>query len=144
MKSNGNNRPALRLPRIGQLAVIILVTCLSSYCTSPDKQTELKALSPDEAYLVDSYVRIAAARDMAAATPLKSDSLFAALDSTIDTTRIANTIRTLNVDPDRWILVYEAIERGARDAGGGSGSGDTVVSPTGWAVPQGASEKAGR
>ena len=117
MKSKENNRLALRLPRIGQLAVVILVTCLSSYCTSPDKHTKITVLSPDERYLVDSYVRIATARNLADATPLKSESLFTALDSTIDSTRIANTIKGLNGDPDRWIPVYDAIEHAMRDGG---------------------------
>ncbi len=127
MKLNGNKRPESRMSRIGQVAVIALVTCLSSYCTSPDKQTTIMTLRADEAYLVDSYVRIAGARDLAAATPLKSESLFAALDSTIDTTRIANTIRALNEDPNRWILVYRTIEddleraRKAQETGGVQG-----------------------
>ncbi len=41
----------------------------------------------------------------------KSESLFAALDSTIDTTRVSNTIRKLNADPDRWLAVYRGIEK---------------------------------
>lgn len=143
MKSNGHIRPTPRLPRIGQLAVVILVTCLSSYCTNPDKQTKITVLSPDELYLVDSYVRVAAVRDMVTATPLKSESLFTALDSTIDTTRIANTIKTLNSNPDRWIPVYDAIERALRDAkpsrGGGSVSGAGAQGG-----PQPASKQSGR
>lgn len=80
-------------------------------------------LRADEAYLVDSYVRIAGARDLAAATPLKSESLFAALDSTIDTTRIANTIRALDEDPNRWILVYRTIEGDLERARKAQGTG---------------------
>jgi hypothetical protein len=114
-----------RLLKIGQVAVIALVTCLSSYCTSPDKQTKIMALQADEVYLVDSYVRIASAHDLAAATPLKSESLFAALDSTIDSTRIANTIRALDQDPDRWILVYRTIEDSLERARNKQGAGGT-------------------
>lgn len=80
-------------------------------------------LSENEVYLVDSYVKVRQASDMHSVNALKSDSLFAALDSTIDTLRIANTIRELNMDPDRWVLVFRNIEektgrrsrRGARE-----------------------------
>ncbi len=88
----------------------VVVVC-SSYCTTPDSETSIAELSPDETYLVDAYVRVAMARDLYSISPLKSDSLFVALDSTIDTLRIANTIRDLNRDPDRWLLVYQDIER---------------------------------
>ncbi len=88
-----------------------LVVVCSSYCTTPDNETSIAELSPDETYLVDAYVQVAVARDAYSISPLKSDSLFAALESTIDTLRIANTIRDLNRDPDRWLLVYQFIER---------------------------------
>lgn len=119
------------LPRAGQVAFVILVTCLSSYCTSPDKQTEINPLTDDEAYLVDAYVRVAKARELASVTPLKSDSFFAPLDSTVDTTRIANTIRALEKDPDRWILIFQSIEHdmnpeGARPGAEVSGNGTPV------------------
>jgi hypothetical protein len=110
MKSNANKRLRPTLSRIGQVAVVVLVTCMSSYCTSPDKQTKIAKLSADEHYLVEMYVRAAGARDLHAISPLKSDSLFTRLDSTIDSTRIANTIRALNEDPDRWLLIFENIE----------------------------------
>lgn len=130
MKSNTNKRPGLRPPRVGQVAVIVLVTCLSSYCTSPDKQTNITVLSEDETYLVASYTRVATARDMIAVTPLKSESLFAAFDSTIDNTRIANTIRRLNMDPDRWIAVYQAIERGLKSTTGEVGEAEEGKPPS--------------
>ncbi len=67
-------------------------------------------LSPDETYLVDSYVKVREASDMHYVSDFKSDSLFAVLDSTLDTLRIANTIRALNRNPDRWTLVFRSIE----------------------------------
>jgi hypothetical protein len=98
-------------PRLRLVVAVSLAVLCSSYCTAPDSQTTITALSPDEAYLVEAYVRVAEARDLYPISPLKSDSLFAALDSTIDSLRIANTIRDLNRDPDRWIVVFKSIER---------------------------------
>jgi len=97
--------------RIGRVAFVIAVTSVSCYCTSPDSYTTNPALTADERYLVDAYVSVARARTLSDVNHLKSDSLFAALDSTLDTTRIANTIRDLNGDPDRWLVVFEKIER---------------------------------
>lgn len=96
--------------RIGLVAVLVFV---SSYCTQNGKETENVELSPDETYLVDAYVRIAAARDLHAVTYEQSESLFAVLDSTIDTTRISNAIRALNADPGRWVFVFRSIEQAA-------------------------------
>jgi hypothetical protein len=98
---------SLSLLRIGVVAALISV---SSYCTHGGNETTNAQLSPDEAYLVDAYVRIAEAKDVSNVSYAKSESLFAALDSTIDTTRVSNTIRKLNSDPDRWIAVFRGIE----------------------------------
>jgi hypothetical protein len=68
-------------------------------------------LTEEETYLVDTYLGLAEARDRYTVNYLESESLFTMLDSTIDTTRIANTIRELNEDPDRWLAVFETIER---------------------------------
>ena len=97
--------------RLGRISCVIAVVLLSSYCTAPDNQTKVSDLSPEERYLVDAYVRVAQARDLHAVSYLKSESLFTMLDSTIDTTSIANTIWTLNGTPDRWLAVFESIER---------------------------------
>lgn len=97
--------------RFGRISCVIAVVLLSSYCTGPDSQTKNNDLNTDERYLVDAYVQVAEARDLHAISYLKSESLFTMLDSTIDTTRIANTIRTLNDTPDRWLAVFESIER---------------------------------
>jgi hypothetical protein len=90
--------------------VIILVTCLSSYCTSPDKQTKNEELTADEIYLVGTYVRLLEARESITVSPSKSDSLFESIDSAVDTARVTNTFRALREDPERWILIYQAIE----------------------------------
>lgn len=67
-------------------------------------------LSPDETYLVDAYVKVREATELSYVSPSKSDSLFAVLNSTLDTLRISNTIRELNHHPDRWALVFRSIE----------------------------------
>jgi hypothetical protein len=67
-------------------------------------------LSENENYLVESLVKVREARDEYSVNALISDSLFTFLDSTIDTLRIANTIRELNLDPDRWVLIFRKIE----------------------------------
>jgi len=97
-----------RLSRICLVAALVFV---SSYCTDGESQTEIKEISEDEAYLVDTYVKLVQARDLHSVTYLKSDSLFAVIDSTIDSLRIANTIRQLNQDPDRWVLIFRSIEQ---------------------------------
>jgi hypothetical protein len=84
---------------------------LSSYCTGPDSQTKIAELTEEEGYLVDAYLSVVEARDLHAVNYLKSESLFTMLDSTIDTTRVANTIRELNKEPDRWLAVFKSIER---------------------------------
>ncbi|UCG50637.1 MAG: hypothetical protein JSW58_10545 [Candidatus Latescibacterota bacterium] len=104
-----------RLP-LGKICLILVLVFVSSYCTTSEKQTEILELSEDEAYLVDAYVRIIEARDQYSVSRVKSDSLFAAIDSTMDTLRIANTIQALNTDPDRWVFVYQNIERKLRAA----------------------------
>lgn len=68
-------------------------------------------LSSDETYLVETYVKIADARDLHTVNYLKSESLFTVLDSTTDSLRIANTIRGLNMDPERWLTIFRSIEQ---------------------------------
>lgn len=101
---------------------------VSSYCTNSENQTKIPDLSEDEEYLVEAYTGVIKASEglkQGSVTYLKSESLFATLDSTIDTLRIANTIRHLETDPERWILVLGKIEQqlksqsqGGRSEGG--------------------------
>jgi len=83
-------------------------------------------LSQNEVYLAESYAKVRQASDLYSVNAFKSDSLFAVLDSTIDTLRIANTIRELNLNPDRWVLVFRRIEEetGRRSGRGASESPD--------------------
>jgi len=55
--------------------------------------------------------------------PYKSDSLFAVLDSTVDTLRIARTMRHLEADPDRWALVFQSITNKTAGTSPGQGEG---------------------
>ena len=96
---------------------------VSSYCTGPEKQTTNPELTGDEQALVDALVGVSLAKDAFYANPLESDSLFAHLDSTVDTTRISNTVRALEGDPDRWILVYEAVKERLQNSSQGQGQG---------------------
>jgi hypothetical protein len=106
-------KPRVRLiyARFVRVSCVIALVLLSSYCTGPDNQQKIPGLSEEERYLVDAYLKVVEARDLYAVSYLKSDSLFTMLDSTIDTTRIANTIRKLNGEPDRWLAVFESIEK---------------------------------
>jgi hypothetical protein len=97
-----------RLSRICLVAALVFV---SSYCTDRESQTEIEKISEDEAYLVDTYVKLVQARDAYSVSYFKSESLFALIDSTTDSLRIANTIRQLNLDPDRWVLIFRNIEQ---------------------------------
>ena len=109
MKSNKKNRSTLSA--LARLICVTALVFLSSYCTDPEKQTKIVPLSADERYLVDTYVRISHAQEMHAISAVKSDSLFAWMDSTTDTSRVARTIRGLNQDPDRWLVIFTAIEK---------------------------------
>ena len=101
----------LRCRLVAKIGVVAALVFVSSYCTTRGDHTENVQLTIDEIYLVESYASIAEARDLRSASRAKSESLFVALDSTIDTTRISNTIRQLNADPDRWLAVYRAIDK---------------------------------
>ena len=81
-----------------------------THCTPAD-QDRSNPFSQDERYLINRYVELTEARDLHDVSAFKSDSLFARLDSTIDSARIANTIQRLNEKPDRWLDVFSEIER---------------------------------
>jgi len=70
-----------------------------------------KSLGPDELYLARLYATIVTARKAWGSDPARAESLFAVVDSTIDSLRIANTMRELDRKPYRWLLVYREIER---------------------------------
>ena len=101
--------------RFGRICIVVALVFVSSYCTKNENQTTITELSIDEAYLVETYAKIADARDLHTVNYLKSESLFTVIDSTTDSLRIANTIRDLNMDPGRWLIIFRSIEQ-ARNA----------------------------
>lgn len=88
-----------------------VLTVVSSYCTPTGNKTENVALSPDESCLVDAYLRMAEARDIRSVSYETSESLFVVLGAAIDTARVWRTVRALNANPDRWLVVFRSIER---------------------------------
>lgn len=67
-------------------------------------------LSEDERYLIDTYTKIIRAQDLHSQNPAGAESLFAAIDSTTDTLRIANTITSINLTPERWLKIFEVLD----------------------------------
>lgn len=104
------------LARIARVACTALLVVASSYCARSGKETNVQ-LTPDEEYLANAVAGLDAARGIRASNYEKSESLFAVLDSTIDTTRVAKTIRELRANPERWVYVFKHIEQ--MEANGG-------------------------
>jgi hypothetical protein len=88
--------------------IVLLVT--AGACGKKDQAAVNQHLTKDEQYLINSYARIIHARDLHSSNPAKAESLFAVIDSTTDTLRIANTINSINKDPNRWIYIFEVLE----------------------------------
>jgi hypothetical protein len=99
---------------------------LASVSCERDEEDQLDptVLSEDEIYLIGAYVEVKRAHSHYPHNPAAAESLFLVLDSTIDSLRIANTIRTVNQDPERWALVFEEIEKILSGEAGSSGIGD--------------------
>lgn len=95
-----------------------------------DDGTGPVALSEDEKYLIDAYVEVKNARSYYPQNPVEAESLFTVLDSTIDSVRIANTIRDVNKTPERWLLILEEIEKRLREQGKQPGQGRRGPGPT--------------
>ncbi len=85
-------------------------------CGRVDDRSEVAHLSDDEKYLVDSYVKIKLASVDYINQREVAENALARLDSTIDSTRIANTIQTLDETPERWAVVFQEIENALRQA----------------------------
>ncbi len=67
-------------------------------------------MTQDERYLVDTYVNVIRARDLQSHNPSRAESIFSVIDSTTDTLRMANTIKGINGNPDRWLYIFEMID----------------------------------
>lgn len=106
-----------RFPRsLGRTFCVLALVFVSSYCTKPEQQTKISDLTADELYLVGAYVQVVQAQEMRSVSYLESESLFVAVDSTIDTTRIANTIQQLEKTPDRWLVIFRKVEQDLKNA----------------------------
>lgn len=99
-----------------RILLVILLTSGIATCSGGGGGDSAKDLNLDEWYLVDTYIRIARARDMYSRDSALAETLFAAIDSTIDSTRIANIIEEIGSDPERWIPIFRAIDEGLRGA----------------------------
>ena len=101
---------------LGRYFCVLALVLVSSYCTEPEQQIKISDLTADELYLVGAYVQVVQAQEMRSISYLESESLFVAVDSTIDTTRIANTIQQLETNPDRWLLIFRKVEQDLKNA----------------------------
>jgi len=107
-----------RPTRILFAALAALIVASAPCSRKEETRSDHRPLSDNERYLVEVYVRIQRARVFYPGQPEIAESLFAALDSTTDTTRVANTIRETNLAPERWGAIFEAIEKELREPGG--------------------------
>ncbi len=85
-------------------ALAIVASC------GPKEAPKVPALSPDETYLVDSYVKVRRAGAMFPYQRQLADSLLDRLAGEIDTVRVARTAAALNANPERWTVIFQAIE----------------------------------
>jgi hypothetical protein len=91
--------------------LLSIVISMAAFCGKNEDPYQNQSLTEEERYLVQSYARVLHARDRLFNDPIAAESLFAQLDSTIDTLRISNTIKALNQEPDRWAFVFFEIEK---------------------------------
>lgn len=89
--------------------VFALALALFAACSAKEEPVET-ALSPDETYLVESYVRVRRAGALFPYQRVLADSLLDRLAGEIDTVRVARTTATLNANPERWTLIFQTIE----------------------------------
>lgn len=89
------------------LAATLVATVI---CCGADKEPPTAALSPDERYLVDTYVRVRLAGALFPHQREVADSVLAHLAGVVDTVRVARTIASLNATPERWVFIFRTIE----------------------------------
>lgn len=88
-------------------AAVLVATVI---CCSAEENPSSTALSPDERYLVDAYVRVRRAGALLPHQPEAADSVLAHLAGEVDTVRVARAIASLNATPERWGFIFERIE----------------------------------
>jgi hypothetical protein len=79
-------------------------------CCGAEEKPSNTTLSPDERYLVDSYVRVRLAGAMLPNQPEAGDSVLAHLAGDVDTVRVSRTVAALNATPERWSFIFQKIE----------------------------------
>lgn len=89
-------------------AAVLVATVI---CCGSEKKPSNTALSSDERYLVDAYVRVRRAGALLPVQNEVADSLLTRLSGEVDTVRVARAIATLNATPERWSFILEKIEQ---------------------------------
>ncbi|HXS09658.1 MAG TPA: hypothetical protein VN852_06720 [Candidatus Krumholzibacteria bacterium] len=88
-------------------AAVLVATVI---CCGSDKKPADTALSSDEKYLVDAYVRVRRAGALLPVQREVADSLLNRLGGEVDTLRVARAIAALNATPERWPFIMQKIE----------------------------------
>jgi hypothetical protein len=89
--------------------VVAAVLVFLAACHAKEKPLN-PALSPDENYLVESYIRVRRAGALFPYQRVLADSLLDRLAGEVDTVRVARTTAALNANPERWTLIFQTIE----------------------------------
>ena len=94
------------------LSILLL---LAACGPAPDLAEPTDQLRPEERFLVDHYLRLVEARRVAAAGDARADSLFKVLSAEIPAdSLLAIGDRISTLEPERWLPIYEEIERRKR------------------------------
>ena len=88
-------------------AAVLVATVI---CCGSEKKPANTALSPDERYLVDAYVRVRRAGALLPVQHEVGDSLLTRLSGEVDTVRVSRAIATLNATPERWSFILRKIQ----------------------------------
>lgn len=88
-------------------AAVLVATVI---CCGSEKKPSNPALTPDERYLVDAYVRVRRAGALLPVQHQVADSLLTRLSGEVDTLRVARAVAALNATPERWTFILEKIE----------------------------------
>jgi len=88
-------------------AAVLVATVI---CCGSEKKPADTALSPDEKYLVDAYVRVRRAGALLTVQREVADSLLNRLGGEVDTLRVARAVAALNATPERWPFIIQKIE----------------------------------
>ena len=95
------------LPALLPVTLILSQGCEHSGDFLPDKAT---ALTPDEQYIVQLYVKINELEKNLQDNPSDSLKKWETLKEDIDRERILRTVEKLKENPERWYAVFSRIE----------------------------------